>query len=1077
MNRIEETLRRYGSFLLCLILMISLTPVSAKAAESEQKVVRVGWYEDAYNITGKNGERSGYGYEYEQSVAAYTGWKYEYVKAGWADLLEMMKNGEIDLMGGISYTEDRAKDMLFSELPMGREKYYLYADLKHTDISASNLSTLNGKRVALMPTSVQATQFYEWETSHDLHLQYVDVNSFEQGKQLAENQEIDCAVSTETPDWVEFGMSAIATTGGSDIYFAISKNRPDLKEELDNAMRKMEYDKPFYADELYQRYLSAVSLPVISSEEESWLNTHGRIKIGFLCNDIGISSYSPETGNLAGVLIDYIKFATDCLDNYTLKFDVVGYGSMEEEIQALKDGEIDFIFHFTQNPYIAEQNDFVLSNTVLSYNMAAVTSQTYFNETAENSVAVTKDNLLIKWYISYNYPDWNILEYDSEQEVENAVRNGQADCLIADSGKLTKYNEDKKLHGVFLMQPGNTSFAVNRGNSVLMSILNKTLRTLPSSMLTGALSTYETSMQKVTLMDFVKDNLAVVAVMVGSVFLVVLLIILGFLRKSLEAEAKAKQAAKESKELNWKLQQSQHELQAALQAAETASKAKTDFLSSMSHDIRTPMNAIVGLTSLMENDLDDPKKLNDYLGKLKSSSKHLLDLINEILDMNKIESGKATLNVKPFSMAEQVSQVDNVIRPQARARKQTFTIQTHNIRHENVEGDATRLQQVLLNILSNAVKYTQEGGHIELDIEELPRDGHYARYKFTVTDNGMGMSEEFQKHIYESFTRAESSVTNKVQGTGLGMAITKSIVNIMGGAISLESELGKGSKFEVMLEFRIDQEADDAVKQMTLLLLRCSDESFARIKDATENRPVSIRRTTGPEETENLLRNDHYDVVLVPYLIYGDELDSAVQKLRRLAGSKTILLGIAAVPRDEAIDAVLDSGLDGFVPLPFFLSNLEAEVEDVREHRSQKSKAEETSVLVGMNFLCAEDNPLNAEILEAMLEMQGAACTVCHNGKEIVEKFKAVQPGEYDAILMDIQMPVMDGYEATRIIRSGENPLGKTIPIIAMTANAFAEDVQKSIEAGMDSHLSKPVDMAVLEQTLRKFRRTPPPKR
>ena len=654
------------------------------------------------------------------------------------------------------------------------------------------------------------------------------------------------------------------------------------------------------------------------------------------------------------------------------------------------------------------------------------------------------------------------------------MRSGQADCLIADSGKLTKYNEDKKLHGVFLMQSGNTSFAVNRGNSVLMSILNKTLRTLPSSMLTGALSTYETSMQKVTLTDFVKDNLAVVAVMVGSVFLVVLLIILGFLRKSLEAEAKAKQAAKESKELNRKLQQSQHELQAALQAAETASKAKTDFLSSMSHDIRTPMNAIVGLTSLMENDLNDPKKLNDYLGKLKSSSKHLLDLINEILDMNKIESGKATLNVKPFSMAEQVSQVDNVIRPQARARKQTFTIQTHNIRHENVEGDATRLQQVLLNILSNAVKYTQEGGHIELDIEELPRDGHYARYKFTVTDNGMGMSEEFQKHIYESFTRAESSVTNKVQGTGLGMAITKSIVNIMGGAISLESELGKGSKFEVMLEFRIDQEADGAVKQMTLLLLRCGDESFARIKDATENRPVSIRRTTGPEETENLLRNDHYDVVLVPYLIYGDELDSAVQKLRRLAGSETILLGIAAIPRDEAIDAVLDSGLDGFVPLPFFLSNLEAEVEDVREHRSRKSEAEETSVLVGMNFLCAEDNPLNAEILEAMLEMQGAACTVCHNGKEIVEKFKTVQPGEYDAILMDIQMPVMDGYEATRIIRSGENPLGKTIPIIAMTANAFAEDVQKSIEAGMDSHLSKPVDMAVLEQTLRKFRRTPP---
>ena len=551
-------------------------------------------------------------------------------------------------------------------------------------------------------------------------------------------------------------------------------------------------------------------------------------------------------------------------------------------------------------------------------------------------------------------------------------------------------------------------------------------------------------------------------------------LLLNFLQKSLEAEAKAKQAAKESLELNKKLQRSQRELQTALQAAETASKAKTDFLSNMSHDIRTPMNAIVGLTSLMENDLDDPKKLNDYLGKLKSSSKHLLDLINEILDMNKIESGKATLNVKPFSMAEQVSQVDNVIRPQARARKQKFTIQTHNICHENIEGDATRLQQVLLNILSNAVKYTQVGGHIELDIEEMPRDGHYARYKFTVTDNGMGMSEEFQKHIYESFTRAESSVTNKVQGTGLGMAITKSIVNMMDGAISLESELGKGSKFEVVLEFRIDQKADDAVKQMSVLLLRCSDESFARIKDATENGLVSIYRSTSPEETENILKTSHYDVVLVPYLIYGDLLKPAVEHLRKLAGDETILIGIAAASRDEALDAVRNCGLDGFIPLPFFLSNLEAEVEDVREHRSRADEPGKASVLVGMNFLCAEDNPLNAEILEAMLEVQGASCTVCHDGKEIVEKFKTVQPGEYDAILMDVQMPVMDGYEATRAIRSGENPLGKTIPILAMTANAFAEDVQKSIEAGMDSHLSKPVDMAALEQTLRKFRRTPP---
>ncbi len=1076
MNKLKTRLRSWWCILLCLLLLTSTLAVSARAEEPLQKVVRVGWYEDSYNITGKDGQRSGYGYEYEQSVAAYTGWTYEYVQAGWSDLLQMMEDGEIDLMGGISYTDERAEKMLFSELPMGREKYYLYADLKHTDISASDLTTLNGKRIALMFSSVQATQFYEWEASHNLHLEYVGANSFEQGKEQAANREIDCVISTETPAWVEFGMSAIAITGGSDIYFAINKNRPDLKEELDNAMRKMESDKPFYADELYQRYLSAVSLPVLGTDENAWLNEHGALRVGFLKSDSGISNYDPETGEISGVLTDYVHLAADALDGYTLEFSLVGFDFLEEEIQALKDGDIDFIFHFTQNLYIAEQNGFVLSNTVLSFNMAAVTAENYFNETSENTVAIQKDDLLVKWYLSYEYPDWHILELDTEDEVMDAVLSGTADCLIAESGELSKYSGSKKLHNVFLMQQGNTSFAVQRGNSLLMSILNKTLRTIPSSMLTGALSAYETSLQKVTLTDFIKDNLLVVTVGLVSVFLVVLLLILSFLRKSMKAEAKATQAAIQSQELNQKLQESQRELQAALQAAETANRAKTEFLSNMSHDIRTPMNAIVGLSSLMENDLNDSNKLRGYLDKLKASSTHLLNLINEILDMNKIESGKATLNIQPFSMAEQVAQIDSVIRPQARARKHTFTIQTHNIRHENVEGDATRLQQVLLNILSNAVKYTLDGGHIELDIEELPRDGHFARYKFTVTDNGIGMSKEFQEHIYESFTRAESSVTNKVQGTGLGMAITKSIVNMMGGAISLESELGKGSKFEVMLEFRIDQKADDAVKKMSLLLLRCSDPSFARIKDATENHPVSVSRTKGPEETVSLLQANHYDVILMPYQDYGNTLKAAVEKVRKLAGDETILLGVAAAPRDEALDAIADSGLDGFIPLPFFLSNLEAEVASVRERRTQTEPQTKQSVLVGMSFLCAEDNALNAEILEAMLEMQGASCTLCHDGTEIVEKFKTVQPGEYDAILMDIMMPNMNGLDAARAIRNGENPLGKTIPIIAMTANAFAEDVQKSLDAGMDSHLSKPVDMTALEQTLRKFRRTPPPK-
>ena len=397
-------------------------------------------------------------------------------------------------------------------------------------------------------------------------------------------------------------------------------------------------------------------------------------------------------------------------------------------------------------------------------------------------------------------------------------------------------------------------------------------------------------------------------------------------------------------------------VKAALEIAEKASKAKTDFLSNMSHDIRTPMNAIIGITTLMKNELHQPEKLAEHLGKLESSGQLLLGIINNILDMSRIESGKTTLNVEKMNLPQQISQLDSIIRQQAGQRSQSFTVSTH-LQHENVLADPNRLNQVLMNILSNAVKYTPTGGHIRLEVEELPRNEHYARYRFVVQDDGIGMSADYQKTLFDPFTREERSGTNKVQGTGLGMAITKSIVDLMGGTIHVESTTGKGTRFEVVLEFPIDAEAD------------------------------TVQETQVPPEEE-----------------------------------------------------------------------------------------ETASPLSGMKFLCAEDNAINAEILEMLLEANGASCTICANGQEIVDAFASVKPGDYDMILMDVQMPVMDGLEATRRIRSSENPLGKTIPILAMTANAFLEDMQKSREAGMDEHLSKPVDISALEQTVKRFRVTPPPK-
>ena len=461
-------------------------------------------------------------------------------------------------------------------------------------------------------------------------------------------------------------------------------------------------------------------------------------------------------------------------------------------------------------------------------------------------------------------------------------------------------------------------------------------------------------------------NIVMVIIIVIAMVFSVITVFVGWslLRQKQQQELQAeKEANLRLEQYNIQLTQANDEMRRAqdaaaeaLQSAERVSKAKTDFLANMSHDIRTPMNAIIGITTLMKNELHQPEKLAEHLGKLESSGQLLLGIINDILDMSRIESGKTTLNEEKMNLSQQISQLDSIIRQQAGQRRQTFTVETH-LQHENVLADPNRLNQVLMNILSNAVKYTPTGGHIRLEVEELPRNEHYARYRFVVQDDGIGMSADYQKTLFDPFTREERSGTNKVQGTGLGMAITKSIVDLMGGSIGVESATGKGTRFEVVLEFPIDAEADHAQQVQAL-----------------------------PEE------------------------------------------------------------------------------------------AEETSPLCGMKFLCAEDNAINAEILEMLLEAKGASCTICSNGQEIVDAFASVKPGDYDMILMDVQMPVMDGLEATRRIRSGENPLGRIIPILAMTANAFLEDMQKSREAGMDEHLSKPVDIAALEQTVKRFRVTPPPK-
>ena len=918
MKKFKLNVQSYICILLCLILYITVLSLPVSAEEAKSRTVRVGWYEGTYNITGPNGERRGYSYEYQQEVAAHTGWKYEYVEGSWPELMSMLKKGQIDLLGGISYAEERSTSMLFSELPMGGEKYYLYVDSSNTAISISDLSTLNGKRIGMLPDSVPARMFHEWEKSHGVSTQQVDITGVDDARQKLQNREIDGFLLNESPQWERDNISPALLIGGSFNYFAVSKKSPDLKEELDQAMQKIERENPFYTDDLYKRYLSANSLETLTDEEQNWLEQHGAVRIGYLKNDVGVSLADTESGKPVGIINDYISLASGCLGEKNIEFQLTGFGSQEEELQALKDNRIDMIFHMNQNPYEAEQNDIILSNTVFEVNVAVLTGVEKFDENRENTVAVSRGNLLGKWYISFNYPFWKIKEYDTSAEVEKAVQSGEADCFVVKAGQSLKTLANSKMHSVFLTKSGASCFAVTRENTTLMNILNKTIQTLPDSRLSSQFYVYENAPGKVTLAEYIKDNLRVVSIGFVSVTTAIIIIISYLLMKAKKAQIQAEQA----------------------------NAAKSNFLFSMSHDIRTPMNAMLGYSELMKKELTDPK-LIDYQEKIEQSGNLLLSIINNVLDMARIESGKVELDENYVKISDLYQDVYEVFRGEA-DKKGIQLAMEYNVEHEHVICDETKNKEIFLNLLSNAIKYTPSGGKVTIRTKELPcaREG-YMRVQNEVIDTGIGMSKEFLPSLFSAFARERNTTVGKVAGTGLGMPIIKKYIDMMGGTIEAESALGKGTRFTVVLEHRI---ADKVYYE----------QNAEKSSDNNEKRDV----------------------------------------------------------------------------------------------------------LQGKHVLLAEDNDLNAEIAEFILEDMGLVVDRVEDGIRCVARMEKEPAGTYDLILMDIQMPHMDGYKATQAIRRLADQKKAGIPIIAMTANAFEEDRKKALEKGMNGHIAKPVDIEKMKEIL-----------
>lgn len=941
----SETMRSLTRKSVCallslLLLLSAVLPVKAVAETAPIKIIRVGSFEDTFNYCNEKGARKGYGYELLQTLSGYTGWQFEYVTCDWSDCFEKLKNDEIDIMGGISYTEDRAEEMLFSDEPMGEEKYYLYVDLSRADISASNFKTLNGKKVGVLMGTEPEVMLTEWEEKYGIKTQHVNISNNEDVKQKLANHEIDCFVSLEESLWAELGISTITRVGKSSIYYVLNKDRSDLKEELDNAMRALDEAAPFYTADLCKKYFSLDYKPILTGEEKAWLRKHGAIRMGFLTSDRGVSTYDPATGEITGTITDYIQFATDCLGNQELEFHLVGYDDKEAELNALKSGEIDMVFHFDQSPNLAEEYRVACTNTTWTSNMMAVTNKQLFIENEVNRVAVPQNKISLTRYIAFYYPQWEIVDCDTQEDAIKLVKDGQADCFVTGISSEGNYSKKYGFYSVPLPNPANSCFAVNSGNRSLLSILNKTIKAMPANMLTSSLAMYKSSSRKVTLIDFIKDNFFMVLLISSIAVAVVLLTILKLLQKARKAEAAARKAANDTQELNAKLQ-------VAVENAESANRAKSTFLFNMSHDIRTPMNAIIGYADLASRHLDDPAKLEKYMENIQVCGQNLLMLLNNVLDLARIENDKTEMEYSVSDVDKDFRNCVAMFQNQADSKGQTLTVTAHLL-YPYVYADIPHLTEVCTNLVSNAVKYTGAGGTIHCDVTQKPgkKEG-WCDMVVTVADNGIGMSQEFQKHIFEPFERERTSTVSKVEGSGIGMGIVKKLVELMSGTVEVESKIGVGSTFTVTIPCRI----------------------------------VSGDETQAKRETN---------------------------------------------PSDQ-------------------------------------------KCLCGTRILLTEDNDLNAEIAVELLQEEGCTVDRAKDGVECVDMLEKAANGTYQMILMDIQMPVMNGYDAAKKIRRMDDPQKAGIPIIAMTANAFSEDKQAALDVGMNDHIAKPINMNILVPTIQKY--------
>ncbi len=916
--RRKANICRALSVLLVLTAVLGLLPQTAQAADS--KIVRVGYVNALNYEEGGEGEyKRGAGYEYLQKLSYLTGWQYEYVYGSFSQCYSWLAEGKIDLFGNVSYTQERAEQVEFSAYPQGKDTYWIYTDKNHPELTEGDFTQLAGCRIGVTGNSYQEALLQQWLENNGIQAEILECNGYTELMGALNSGAVEAIAAPDLS--VSYDCVAIVGIGYSDYYFAVAKARPDLLAELNAALYEIQSSETDYNTRLFSRYYyKTASGLAFNKEEKQWLADHGnRIRVGFLEDDLPFSGL--ESGSLTGILgtvLDALK------QEYAIEVETVPYAALSQMTQALQAGEIDIAGPVIRDFYLAEQQRFVLTDAMINTTPVVIYKGSDYDKSL-NIIGAADASVYSANILSILFPEAEIRRYDTQEDCLKAVARGEIGSTVIPSSRINILNANplmSELSFAEMSKRQDVGLIATQQNRRAATILNKGIEQA-SDILDGVvLSQHSAGQRQVTL----KDVFVNYAWLILGIALMVILA-LGIL---------ASRLAHSRKDLVEALEEAK--------AANSANSAKTAFLNNMSHDIRTPMNAIIGFTDLAIKKEQAPE-VGGYLEKIRQSSDYLMSLINDVLDISRIESGKVAYTPESVNISDVTDTVLAVAHGLLEGRDLELAVTRHAPLNAHVLTDALWIREILINILSNAINFSEDGGKITFVSDySLGKAPGSILVRYTVSDTGIGMSEEFQKKIFDEFTQENAGARTRYQGTGLGMSITKHYVDLMGGTIRLESKQGVGSTFTVELPMAL---TEDPVREMP-----------------------------------------------------------------------------AKLPSRER---------------------------DLR----------------GIHILMAEDNDLNAEIAAMLLEEDGMAVTRAVDGKDAVEQFRSAPAGTFDLILMDIMMPILNGYQATQAIRRMEDrPDGAVIPIVAMTANAFAEDVQASKDAGMNAHLSKPINPEALLNTI-----------